>query len=270
MKTLVKGKQIFLMIFAISLIATTGCKKDRGPVPTIPPKSTMQMNLTEIDSTKTGRGLMRDTTYNNYLHAAGNFVFWNVVLTINLAVPVLAFCESFNHDVEWNKKEKKWIWTYDFYLFAKYTATLKAKVTGSDVHWEMFISQEKGFQDVLWFTGDSKVDGTAGEWHLNYNASNPSPYIDIIWHKNASNDIYDIRYTNVIASDAGNGSYIEYGVTANTPYNGYYTIFDKAKNNTLNIEANLSSHDGHVKDPLHFGDNLWHCWGTDYKNMVCQ
>ena len=263
-------KSIVFIAIIVIIISNIGCKKDHGTPPAVPPQTTFKMSFSDFDSTKVSQ--KKDTTYTNYIYAAENVIFWNTVLTLNLAIPVYAFTEASKYQAVWSTSDNKWVWTYTFGTI--YNAKLKAQVSGSDVNWEMYISQNGGFQNVKWYTGTSKVDGSQGAWTLNKDAYNVTPYIGIEWHQNKTAGTYDIKYTNIIPNDPGNGSFIQYGLTTSGLYNAYYTIFgNTTPSRTINIEWNTSTKEGHIKDSgVHFAwkSNGWHCWDNYLKNVTCQ
>ena len=270
-----KKMRIILMLALALMISIIqqACKKDHGTAPTIPPQSSFIMNFSDIDSSKAPEKSMKVDSvaqYSNFLFAAGNVVAWNVVLTVGLAVPVASFVHSFSYQAAWNNSDNAWEWKYNFTVLATYSAKLKATVSGNTVHWEMYISQQNGFQNFLWYEGDSQLDNSQGTWTLFDNPASNKTLLGIVWHKNTSNGTSDITYTNIVPGGAENGGYIGYGIITDTTYNAYYNIYNKGKNNLTSIKWNTVHKNGRVSDSLHFSDSNYHCWGVDYKNMNCQ
>ena len=253
MKLLVMGS--FLMLTVIS------CKKDPSP-PAIPPASTMAIDFGDFNSTKSL--VATDSVIppaSNWGYCAAGATFWNIILTVTLAVPVASFYESFKHEGAY-QSENTWVWAYSFTAIFKYNAKLTAKAVGDSIHWEMRISQQGGFQDVVWYTGVSAKDGSKGNWTLNENALNPTKFIYIEWNRDQ-----DIKYTLVKAADPNVGAYIKYGKLATGNFNAFYQIY--LYNNLTDIEWNTTTKDGHVKDPNAYGDSEWHCWSTSLQNTTC-
>jgi hypothetical protein len=250
-----------------------GCKKDHGDKPSLPPSSGFVMNFSDIDSTKVPSSFFKTTgtdsagDYTNYVYSAGNVFVWNVIISVGLAVPVASFLNSFHYEAEWDNQADAWLWNYDYAVAGTtYSAELQAKVTGDQVHWEMYVSKQAGFQNFLWYSGDSKLDNTQGTWTLYDNPTSNKELLGIVWHNSGT---ADITYTNIIPGGAENGGYISYGTTSDATYNAFYDIFNKGKNNHTNIEWNKTYMNGRVKDSLHFGDTNWHCWDVDYSNTTC-
>jgi hypothetical protein len=112
---------------------------------------------------------------------------------------------------------------------------------------------------------------------LNESPSHPTGLLRINWALNSSS-ISSIKYINVAPSTSSNyknnGEYIQYGTVANTEFDRFYDIFMKNDTNTTltnltEIEWNYADKHGHVKDPNKFGDSNWHCWDTNFTDMVC-
>ena len=138
------------------------------------------------------------------------------------------------------------------------------------VQWDMYITRDGSFDDFHWYSGFSHVSGTSGTWSLNSDPADATAFIDIEWHRAASGETYDITYTNVVAGAPEYGSYIEYGVSGDTPYDAYYNLFGAQGNNTTEIQWNRTTKEGRTRDPAHFEDSDWRCWAGNLDNMTCQ
>ena len=266
MKTI---KKISLMLLCTALIFNS-CKKDEATpaattpetAPDLPPSSSFIMNT---DSFPQATKKMAKNDSSNVAFAALNVGVWNVIIALNMVVPTVAFLESFNHPAV-NTAKGEWKWTYTFNAAnAIHSAELKANLVGDSVKWQMHISKQNDFTNVLWYSGSSALNGTAGNWTLNKDPHNVTPFVFIEWHKN-SNGTSDIKYTNIIPKDAGNGGYIKYGITNVTPYDAFYTIYGIQQNNLVDIKWSRSNRSGRVQNPAYFKDSLWHCWNTNLAN----
>ncbi|MCB9283861.1 MAG: hypothetical protein H6563_07305 [Lewinellaceae bacterium] len=211
-------------------------------------------------------------TITNWGHSAANILVWNTILTANLAVPVLAFYESFNHQAVY-QGFGVWLWEYSVSdNSGTYHAKLYGELLASDeVKWDMYVSKDGGFQDVNWYTGIVAWDQSYAHWTLNYNALNPAPFIQADYQADNGSGVASIRYTNIIPGNVGNGGYIEYREGA---YNGgefdrAYDVFKIELDNLLEINWNSLDHHGRVKDMEKFGDDLWHCWDTNLQDTQC-
>ncbi len=255
----------FMLVAMLSTTMFTGCAK-KGEEPTLPPQASMIADFSDFDDAQR----TTDST-DTWTHAGVNVLVWNVVLYVNLAVPTAAFGEAFNHDAKYNRKTEHWIRSYDFNWAGKYTADLHGWIAEGEVNWEMHVSKDGGFQDVIWFSGESQIDRSNGNWTLNKDGNNPVNYIGINWTKGGNDTDVDIRFTNILASDANNGDYIDAGELKNDPdYDRFYNIYRAASSNMIEIKWHHLNQNGRVKDPAHFGDSNWHCWNEFHADMVCQ
>ena len=211
-------------------------------------------------------------TLNNWGHSAANVLVWNTLLTVTLAVPTLSFYESFNHDAEY-QGQGVWLWAYE----VNDNGTIyQAKLYGellvtSEVKWDMYISKVGGFQNVNWYSGVTANDGSYANWNLNHQPNNPAPFINIDFQRDNGNGAKSIRYTNVIPGDNGNGGYIEYreGQGAAPGFDRGYDVFNAEIDNLLEINWDSVNKSGRVKDFNKYGDDEWHCWGTDLHDIDC-
>jgi hypothetical protein len=262
--------------------------------PEIPPASTFIIDFDDFLSPKPGSAslggteqsfqyvaftlkdsdLFADNLYapdeqKNWGFAALNVGFWNTVLFVGLAIPVASFVESFNHSPE-QQPDYTWVWSYDVPVEDQlYTAELHGKFIDNGVRWEMYISKEGEYSDFQWYYGESNLPVTEGFWILMKSPSDPTELLRIDWHRDITDGSSDIKYTNIVPGGPENGGYILYEVTTESPYDRFYEIYNKGKDNTTNIEWNSSTMEGRVKDSRHFGDSDWHCWDFDHQDVEC-
>ncbi|MCI5058923.1 MAG: hypothetical protein MRY83_22605 [Flavobacteriales bacterium] len=278
-------KSIFILTLS-TLVVFSSCKKkeEDEPAPELPPESTFVMDFADFKDT-TGGGkngapgfeVLTDSTKWNFVHSALTVWGWNLAITIHSAIPVAAFRESFNHQWQYDANAQVWSWPYSVTVGAKtYDCRLEASLSGSDVIWEMYISQGNAYTDFLWYEGRSAIDRLSGSWRLykDPQSGTGTPYIDIDWTRNGQGTA-DIRYTNIIPGDNANGSYIYFAVdqdsTSNSvgSYDRQYDVFKKVDNNLTEILWNSTSKHGRVKDEKRFSDTNWHCWNTTFEDDIC-
>lgn len=261
-----------VIILGMLLLSFNSCKKEiKSPLPELVPSSSfvMDYSFANGDTTTTSRGIAGDTTHGNWGRSALGIFAWNVVLTLNLAVPVATFQESFNHEAEYHSYNNDWVWTYTKRVFlANYTAELHGKVIGDKINWSMYISKENEYSDFLWYTGESNLDGSGGHWILKQSQVIDSDYLRIDWTKTGT-EIATIKYTNIITNHAEYGGYIEYGINADTDYNAYYDIYAKSIDNLTSIKWHRTNKYGRVSDPAFYGDEDWRCWNTLLEDSDC-
>jgi hypothetical protein len=272
-----ENRKNFLVFFLSVLLLVIFCKKNTTEVeenyPQIPPVNSFLMDFSFFTSQDTTDIIMKPVsqlqTHQNWGWAAGNVLVWNTIITVGLAVPVAAFVESFHHKPV-KQQDDRWLWQYNFEVFQiTYTAKLYGAFDNDSTRWEMYISKDGVYEDFLWYTGKADVPHTGGEWIMFAEPANPTPLLSIVWHRNVENGTADITYMNIVPGGRENGGYISYGITNNTPYNAYYNIYNKGQDNLTNIECNRETNIGRVKDPAHFGDELWHCWNENLEDVDC-
>jgi len=274
---------------SISLVITIivglfwGCEKKENP-PTLPPARTMSIDFsTFITSKKSAitegelKGIaIGDKT--NWLLAATTAGVWNIILAVNLVIPVASFELAVDKTPVY--LDNKWEWSYNFNVVgATYKAKLTGQVISNDVKWEMYISREGvgAFTELLWFEGTSKLDGKSGQWILNHSQQFPEPMLQIDWEVVGSS-IGNIKYTYIRdkkddrTTDPFKNSYIQYGLTTNT-LNAFYNVHQNTGVvnvfNDIFIEWSSTNHNGHIKANSYFQDNLWHCWNETGDNVTC-
>jgi hypothetical protein len=273
----------FLLVLTLVAGLFWGCEKKDNP-PVLPPAGTMSIDfstfVTPAKSALTdgdAKGVwLADRT--NWTLAATTAGVWNIILALNLAIPVASF------DLAIDKTpvflEDRWEWSYNFNVVgATYKSRLTGQIVSNNVKWEMYISREGAgaFAELLWFEGTSKTDGKSGQWILNHSLQFPEPMLQIDW-ESAGSDVSKIKYTYIRdkkddrSTDPFKDSYIQYGLTTNT-LNAFYNIHQNTGVvnvfNDIYIEWNSTSHNGHIKAYNYFQDNLWHCWNETGDNVLC-
>lgn len=111
---------------------------------------------------------------------------------------------------------------------------------------------------------------TEGTWTLNRSPEDPEPFIGIEWERSPESDTGTIRYTNIVPGGPENGGYIFLGTTTDTPYDAFYDIYNKGKDNHTDIQWNRTTQAGQIRDPLHFEDEAWHCWDEELADVDCE
>lgn len=302
MKTWTKKLIIpFLLVLALLTTSVIGCKteeKNTEPdtentaedAPTIPPLSTFLIDFDNFNSTGDTTTALDETSTSaqplsyifcedslpsvqlvssnksNWTFAALGVGVWSAIIVVGSAIPVAAFTESFNHTPQ-QQQDYSWKWTYSVKVgLFWYTAELVGKFIDTGVRFEMYISQQGGYQDFLWFYGESNLQATDGFWVLKDNATSNTDLIQIDWTRNLTDSTYSIKYTNIVPDGPENGGYIAHGGTTEDPYNRYFDIYNKGADRLTNIEWDSSTKAGRVKAPFNFGDDEWHYWDASHEN----
>jgi hypothetical protein len=262
-----------------------GCEKKES-APALPPAKSMTIDFSNfIASTKSanldfqtkGNGSVSNT---NWFLAATTAGFWNLILTVNLVIPVTAFNKAIDNTPVYIDN-KTWEWKYSvLVLGATYNARLTGQIQTNDVKWEMYISRDGAgaFDEFLWFNGTSALNGKSGQWILNHSQLFQEPMLEINWVLNGTNigtikylyvrDLKDNRTTDLFKT-----SYIEYGLKAAT-LNAFYNIYYNASSTIsdfkdVNIEWNTTTHEGHIKALHYYQDINWHCWNGAGVDVTC-
>jgi hypothetical protein len=275
---------------SISLIITLlaglfwGCEKKVNP-PVLPPNGTMSIDFSNFNSTKKSANNQTEVNgitvvdKSNWTLASTVTGIWNLILTVNLVVPVASFNMTVTKTPV-SLDNSTWQWSSNFNVVgATFKSRLTGQVTSTEVKWQMFISREGvgAFDELLWYEGTSSLDGKSGQWILNHSQQFPEPMLQIDWSVTGS-AIGKIKYTYIRdqkddrTADPFKNSSIEYGLTTNT-LDGYYNIHQNTGVpnvfNDIFIEWSTTNHNGHIKANYYYQDDLWHCWDGTGTNVVC-
>jgi hypothetical protein len=276
-----------ISLFLITALATSfwGCEKKKDSAPALPPVGTMSIDFSNFaTSAKSGNSdrVVKDLAASdktNWALASTVAAFWNVVLGVNLVIPVASFGVAVDQTPVY-LDSKKWQWSYNFNVIgAVYKARLTGEIRTSDVKWEMYVTKEGvgAFPELLWYSGTSNLDGKSGQWILNYSQAFPEPVLQIDW-KITGDEVGYIKYTYIRdkkddrSIDPFKTSYIEYGLTTGT-LNAFYNVHQNTGVsgifNDVNIEWSTTDHNGHIKSNYYYQDVLWHCWNGVGDNVIC-
>lgn len=238
--------------------------------PELPPASTFVIDMSTFTGNQQKSIAVDDTTKKtNFGFAAFTVGVWNIVITLGMAIPVASFLESFKHEAV-QVETGHWKWSYNFYANnILHLAELHGIVSDS-IRWEMYITKEGSFTNFKWYTGTSDLLSTNGYWILYQAPDKPQPLLRIDWSRNPADSTGETQYTNIIPGGTENGGYIHYGVNHDIPFDAFYNIYNKGKDNLTEIQWNRTTIEGRIKDTLIFNDNNWHCWNSLQYNMICQ
>ncbi|WP_185152738.1 hypothetical protein, partial [Fulvivirga aurantia] len=228
--------------------------------------ATMEMNFSNFKEDNSG-GRIEES--NNWAVAATTVGVWNTILAVNLAIPVSAFKAAISQKPSYDSDRALWVWRFDYDVVGRtYSSELTAGFVNDGVEWNMYISQQNGFQDVLWYSGVMNTGGTEGYWMLNIDGDSPRDFLRIDWEKE-NEEIGKIKYTSIDATADLNGSYIEYSKSADVEFNRSYDIYIDKDDNLVEIDWNSNDGNGRIKNSDFYGDDLFHCWDTNFENIDC-
>jgi len=290
--------RFILVVMAVLLLTTAGCGNsdidgddgDGGAdAPMVPPAYTLVPNFGELGNTEssasadetladpmlkrqsgtdTGVSITAGCIIDNYAHASLNVGFWNLALTVTLAVPAWSFAEAFHHDPVL-QEDGSWLWSYSATILSVlHTAELYGSLVDGEVHWDMYITKDGFYEDFPWYSGVSNLPATEGAWTIKKSPDDPSDWIVIDWSREVSNATWQVRYMNIQAGDDNEGGFIEYGIIDDDTYDAFYDIYNAAEENHVEIDAGTTSNEGRVRNPAHFGDEDWHYWDGNHCDSV--
>ncbi|SMO49634.1 hypothetical protein SAMN06265379_10213 [Saccharicrinis carchari] len=268
-----KANTLFSVLASALLLVllSTSCTKNDEPgnMPELPPVESLMMDFGQfIDEPSDNETLKAGYTYGNALYSYVSVSFWNVMVTVPMVIPVAVYLESFNHTPQY-LGDNTWQWAYTVTEGADaYSARLVAtRISNAEFTAEMFISKAGSYEDFKWFEGTVRYDRTHADWTMYESPANNVAWLNIEWNKNWEQDVSDISYKIVKPGDKENGSYITYGITNDADYDAFYTISLSEKQTF--IKWNRNNKTGTVKDEVHYGDALWHCWNEDAQDVDC-
>ncbi len=239
----------------------------------IPPLNTLVMDFSDFDDTGIGQSPTKGEqvmTSANWGYAAATVGIWNIVITVNLVIPVAAFTAAFEQVPE-QQPDGSWIWSYQFMAGGQpHMAQLVGNLDGDGFHWDMYITRDTQYLEFNWFSGDCNLLLTSGSWTLNRSPNEPEPYIGIAWQRTPGTELADIRYTNIIPGSPANGGFIHHGIVEDPRYDAFYNIYGIVEDRLIEIEWSRMGNDGQVRDEVHFEDPDWHCWDQLLQDIDCQ
>ena len=266
----------FAVYFLAFSMMISSCSEDDGvgappgPAPAVPPATTFELDLSQLPTEDGGRPAGRGETGTHWGQSVLGIGIWNIIIGAATVIPVTAFKASISQTPEFIGNAT-WQWTFDFNAAGiDHSAKLQGTLESDGVDWKMLLTKDGEFTDYEWYTGHSNLEGTDGDWTLNFGPDQSKPFMQIDWTKNADNSIADIRYTSIDPDFPGQNGYIEFGVNEEDPsYDAYYNLFDSQDSNLIEIQWNRDTKEGRLKNPKFFGDGDFRCWDSDLENIDC-
>lgn len=264
-------KFMYFAVILVFVFSITACEKDKeaDDSPEMPPEDAFVMDFSDFSNNKSqNKSAENVETSVNFGYAALNVGVWNTLLSVGLAVPVTSY------KVALDQKPSKtapnvWEWVYNFDVGSVgHTARLEGTLTSTAIDWKMYISKDGFFEDFVWYTGQSQLDGKHGTWTLYKSPTENVELLDIEWNYDGDTGIKNIKYTNIETGSDANGGYILFGVDKEE-LNAYYDIYNTKKDETTNIRWSLTNKNGKVKAQHFFSDDTWHCWDTSQNDIDC-
>ncbi|MEQ9303172.1 MAG: hypothetical protein RJQ14_04590 [Marinoscillum sp.] len=265
---------IFLGFLIAVSVLMVGCGEDvenPGNPPELPPKASLTANLGNFPQNEDGR-VDETNAKGNFLFAAVNVGFWQTLVGAAIVIPAAAFEAAFDESFEYVASERKWKSSYTVGTSGSLiSAELYAENKGETVGWEMYLSQEGQFDRFLWFTGESRVDNTGGEWILYTTPADPKEVLHIDWDRNGA-DFINSKYVMVDSESSKEGSFIEYGLSTEADFTHYYEVSvvdTEGDDYDAFILFNETTTEGRIKSEAYFGDSDFRCWDDGLEDIDC-
>ncbi|HEX2394420.1 MAG TPA: hypothetical protein VHI78_03695 [Bacteroidales bacterium] len=257
MKKILSQIVTIAVLCCIALLA--GCEKDKEQGPALPPLSAFAIDLEDFTSAAPEKSV---DTMSNFHLVVGGLSYWNLLLSLSMAIPVAAYAEAFNHDAE-RVDNDTWQWSYS--VNETYSARLTADVMNDSIYLTMFVTKNEVFEDAVWYTGKCDILRTGGEWTVyDIPLESETAWLHIEWNADYEAETFDIKYLNVKPGADYEGSYIEYGITEESDYNAFYNLYNSFTNMLYEVDYNTETHVGTVSDGL---NQL--CWDENFTNTIC-
>ncbi len=211
----------------------------------------------------------------NYDFAASEILEWKSLLTDSLSFHKKILEETQAYKFEF-QKDNIWLIDFNFYFNDKnYDAKLMGIVSQDSVMYKGFLSYIKELDtisDMLFITG-KVYDNKTEEWKFN----KPERIDDIIKPVhfltiNAAKDTLNIPFVKFTNNQSGenNLNYILKKEVINSTYKLLVDVFNKGSDNNTIIKWHQTNKIGRVKDPIHFGNENWHCWDENLIDVNCE
>jgi len=257
----------FTFALAAALIfSLTSCEKGSSETtPELPPVESMKMDFSDFSEQPASSKGTASTTQ-NFVRSYLTVGFWNVSVTLVSAVPLAAYAHALQQTPTY-LDNNAWEWSYEFTLNnVNYAATLTAmRMNNQEFSVEMMIGYS-AFPDqtLKWFDGVVRYDHTKADW--TFYKDGTIPVLAIEWNKDFESDAADLTYTYTEPEQVESGSFIMWEYIPGAVYDAAYTISMAA--GTTNIEWNVTTIEGRIKEPVFFGNENWHCWDSYANGLV--
>lgn len=265
---------LLALVIILQVIYFSGCKKDKGAPPVLPPYESMVIDFNNFTSLKKSADVSvvgKGTENSTWEFAATVADIWNTLISSNISVPLAAFESAINYQAVYVSKNL-WEWSYDFNVGANaYKAKLQGNNSTNSVSWKMYITSEGtgGYNEFVWIEGTSKTDGSGGQWIFKQSPQVNSSIFQTDWTK-SGDEITSVKYT-YIKNDSYKDSFITYSILSTGNLDASYKIhFSNALYSDSDIEWNTTTINGRLKCTDYLHDENWYCWDSNKSNVLCE
>lgn len=233
--------------------------------PELPPVESMMMEFSDFEG-QPGGTKASEISYNNFTHSYFSVFYWNLISAVTMTLPVAAYGHALQQEAIY-VGDHTWEWSFDFnYEGTDYSAVL----TASRISNEKFSAEMKiglaalPAQGMKWFDGEVRYDHSHAIWKLYKEGS--VQVLEAEWHKDFESEAADLKYKYIEPEQEETGSFIIFNYMPQEVYDAAYTISLAA--GSTEIEWNITSKEGRVKDEVKFGDTNWHCWDSHANGLA--
>lgn len=262
MRTTLKYKLMPVTLLALTFfLFTTSCEKEpKGERPDLPPAELLFMDYSDF-AEEPGMKKGSVDSYENFFHAYGSLLFWHSpAITLYTALPLAAYGVALAQEAEY-MGENTWEWSYEVPLGeTTYVVTLTAARISNE---EFSILMDVALASlpnlgVKWFDGVVRYDHTQASWTIYKEGSVAVVEAELL--KDYETEVGSLKYTYVEPEMEETDSYVLYEYDPEEIFDAAYTVSWSA--GMTEIEWDVESKEGHVKDEVKFGDTDWHCWDS--------
>lgn len=267
MKKYLNIRFLTAMILSLSIMFSVTSCEEKEPVedrPDLPPIESLVMDFSNfVDEPAGNKGA--PLSINNVWYSYWTVWGANVIAGIVSVIPATAYTVALQQTPVY-VGDYTWEWSFDFTLDKEYTATLTgARLNNAEFSMEMKIALAATPNlGVKWFDGVVRYDHTHAEWILYENGL--QDVLEVEWNMNYETGMGDLTYTYTKPGEELTDSFIKAEHRPGEFFDAAYTI--SVPEGLTNIEWNIETKEGHVKAPVHFGDNEWHCWDSQANGLV--
>lgn len=264
MKTKKMRSVAYVLVLTFGLIFTfTACEKN-PEVMELPPAESLKIDFSTFPEGVDAKKSVEIT--NNWFYSAANILVWNTVVSLNVALPIVAYAEAFNHDPIYLGDES-WEWAYDVVSggITYGVSLVGARIDNQTFSMEMNISGP--LSSFTWFTGVVRYDHTEAVWTLRHTPAAPVDYLTVTYTRGLEPGVYTTKYEVIDPANDLYEGYVEYGYNAEADMDAHYTI--STNDAAIYIEWNIETSAGRVMAESQYGDALWHCWDTQLYDIDC-
>ncbi len=261
-----KIMSVTMLTVTLFFLATSCDSEPKGERPELPAAELLFMDYSDFNEEP---GMMKgsEASHTNFIHAYGSLLFWHSpAITIYTALPVAAYRVALAQETEY-KGDNTWEWSYEVPLGeTTYVVTLTAsRINNEEFSIEMDVALASlPSLAVKWFDGVVRYDHTRATWTIYKEGA--VAVVDAVMEMNFETEAGALKYTYVEPEMEETGSYILYEYDPDEVFDAAYTVSWSA--GMTEIEWDITTKEGHVKDEVKFGDTNWHCWDSFANGLI--